>query len=213
MVILRNKSFSRLKNAVNDYKYSLKTYRNDRKDPRALEKFKKQLKSEQKHIMEDNFHDFDDKNKTITFKGAKNPDGSMKKISFKSKEKYENEKSKLKEIGENIKKDWSDDKINKSIADYNEGLRHPRRKALKNAIQNLYSDIEKEEGKNPTTNNKFREVLNRINSTKPNHKRSRSSVLRNSALLNDQIANQQAWQSHINAVNNHSIATMGIPVM
>lgn len=219
MIILRNKSFSlpsRLKNVKNIYKAELEIYERDKKDPNALSKMKDELKEGQEFDRKP-AHKFNDKTKTITFLHVKNSDGTNKKMKFDSKDEYESQKSKLTKAHEDIIKANSDEHVEGVLKEYKAALKHPKRTALKHAIQNLYSDKteDKDEEKlnKRKPSSKFRQALDKINSIpkkKPIHRFGISST--DAALLHNQ-AQQQSWQAHVNAVNSHSLATMGMPIM
>ena len=69
---------------------------------------------------------------------------------------------------------------------------------------------EKEENVKSSKSRKILDKINSISKKKLIQKFNNSST--NISLLNS-IAQQQAWQAHVDAINSHSIATMGIPIM
>ena len=76
----------------------------------------------------------------------------------------------------------------------------------------FYNKSEKKEN-DELKYSKSRKILDKINSISKKkliQKFNNSST--NISLLNS-IAQQQAWQAHVDAINSHSIATMGIPIM
>lgn len=219
MIILRNKFFSlssRLKNAKNIYKAELEIYEKDRKNPNALLKMKNELKEGQGFDRRP-AHKFNDKTKTITFLHAKNSDGSNKKMEFNSKDEYKSQKAKLTKVHDDIIKANSDEHVERVLKEYKTALKHPKRTALKHAIQNLYSD--KTEDKNEEKLNKrkpsskFRQALDKINSIPKKKSIHRFGISSTDAALLHNQAQQQSWQAHVNAVNSHSLATMGMPIM
>ena len=78
---------------------------------------------------------------------------------------------------------------------------------------NAFSNKSEKEENDELKSSKSRKILDKINSISKKkliQKFNNSST--NISLLNS-IAQQQAWQAHVDAINSHSIATMGIPIM
>ena len=79
-----------------------------------------------------------------------------------------------------------------------------------NAFSNKSEKEENDELKSSKSRKILDEIINSISKKKPIQRFNNSST--NISLLNS-IAQQQAWQAHVDAINSHSIATMGIPIM
>ena len=79
---------------------------------------------------------------------------------------------------------------------------------------NAFSNKSEKEENDELKSSKSRKILDKIinNISKKKHIQRFNNSSTNISLLNS-IAQQQAWQAHVDAINSHSIATMGMPIM
>ena len=101
------------------------------------------------------------------------------------------------------------DRIKNAKNIYNTELEYEKDRKDPNAFSNKSEKEENDELKS----SKSRKILDKINSISKKKLIQRfNNSSTNISLLNS-IAQQQAWQAHVDAINSHSIATMGIPIM